>query len=205
MGKVTQAHVAARRQQILEAACACFGRRGYHRTTVRDICRQAKLSPGAVYGYFKSKEEILEGLASLGRENTRSLLEAARTEESAVAVLAQLLETAVGHLNTAQNQESIRLDVRLWGEALDVPRIRKLFLAALPSTCAPFAGIVREGQERGDLPAELDPSSVARVCVALCLGLQAQKALDPGADLAGCSRVISALFTGAFTSQRREV
>lgn len=201
MGKVTQAHVAARRQQILQAACACFSRKGYHRTTVRDICHQAKLSPGAVYGYFKSKEEILEGLAALGRQNTRSLLEAGRTKEPAAAALAQLLATAVGHLNTAQNQEGIRLDVRLWGEALDVPRIRKLFVDALPITGAPFAGIVREGQERAELSTQLDPGSVARVCVALCLGLQVQKALDPGADLAGCSQVVSALFTGTFTPQ----
>jgi len=204
MAKVTDAHVAARRQQILQAACTCFSRHGYHRTSVRDICRQAKLSPGAIYGYFDSKEEILEALAGLGRENTRSLLEAARTEDSAARSLAQLLDIAAAYLNTASSQEGVRLDVRLWGEALDVPRIRKLFLEALPNTCAPFASIFREGQERGELSAQLDADSVARVCVALCLGLQVQKALDPGADLAGCARVFAALFTGAFTAQRSE-
>jgi AcrR family transcriptional regulator len=37
MPKVTDAHRQARRQQILRAAFACFGREGFHATTVQDI------------------------------------------------------------------------------------------------------------------------------------------------------------------------
>lgn len=77
-------------------------------------------------------------------------------------------------------------------------------MQALPNTCAPFAEIVREGQARGEIPARLDPDSVARVCVALCLGLEVQKALDPDGDLAGCGKVISALLAGTFTIQRSD-
>lgn len=204
MAKVTEAHVEARRQQILEASCKRFSQQGFHRTTVRDICRQAGLSSGAVYGYFKSKDEILEALAELGRQNTRALLEAARSDESPPRALTHLLETVVSCFDSDQSQEGIRLDVRLWGEALDTSRIRELFLEALPNTCAPVVELVREGQERGEISTQLEPDSVARVCVALWLGLQVQKALDPDAELAGCAKVISALFGGTFTTERND-
>ena len=59
MPKVTQAHLEARRQQILDAAFGCFARQGFHQTTMQDICREAELSPGAVYRYFDSKEAII--------------------------------------------------------------------------------------------------------------------------------------------------
>jgi AcrR family transcriptional regulator len=55
MPKVTEAHLEARRQQILDAALACFSRRGFHQSTMQDICQEAELSPGAVYRYFRSK------------------------------------------------------------------------------------------------------------------------------------------------------
>ncbi len=42
----TQAH---RREQILDAAERCFARAGFHRTTMQDICKEASVSPGALY------------------------------------------------------------------------------------------------------------------------------------------------------------
>ena len=58
MPKVTEAHLEARRQQRLEAAESCFSRQGFHQTTMQANCGEAGLSPGAVYRYFSSEEEI---------------------------------------------------------------------------------------------------------------------------------------------------
>ena len=59
MSNVSEAHIAARRQQILEAARACVARQGFHQTNIQDICKEAELSPGAVYRYFPSKDHII--------------------------------------------------------------------------------------------------------------------------------------------------
>src|SRR3989304_6177982 len=56
MPKVTEAHLEARRSQILDAAWTCFARKGYHQATMQDICQESGLSPGAIYRYFESKE-----------------------------------------------------------------------------------------------------------------------------------------------------
>lgn len=58
MPKVSDAHRAARRQQILDGSSACFVRQGFHQTTMQDICREAGFSPEAVYRCFANKEEI---------------------------------------------------------------------------------------------------------------------------------------------------
>jgi AcrR family transcriptional regulator len=49
MPKVSRAHLDARRRQILDAAAACFAQQGFHRTTMQDVVRRARLSPGAIY------------------------------------------------------------------------------------------------------------------------------------------------------------
>ena len=63
MPKVPQAHLDMRRDQILVAARSCFFKKGFHQTTMKDIMGTAKLSAGAVYNYFKSKEDIIVAMA----------------------------------------------------------------------------------------------------------------------------------------------
>jgi len=54
-----------RRQQILSASKQLFADRGFHQTTMEDIANAAELSPGTIYLYFKSKDELFAEL-SLG-------------------------------------------------------------------------------------------------------------------------------------------
>lgn len=56
-----------RRRQILDAAMACFSRRGFHRTSMQEICGEAALSAGALYRYFPSKSDIIAAIAEEDR------------------------------------------------------------------------------------------------------------------------------------------
>lgn len=53
---------AERKQQIYQAALACFGSKGYHSTTMDDIVAESGLSKGALYWYFKGKKELFLAL-----------------------------------------------------------------------------------------------------------------------------------------------
>src|SRR6476619_6606130 len=64
MPKVTAEHRESRREQILLAAWKCFSRNGFHSTSMADVIKEAGLSAGAVYLYFKSKDEIIVAVAS---------------------------------------------------------------------------------------------------------------------------------------------
>ena len=64
MPKVTDAHRESRREQILVAAWKCFSRNGFHSTSMADVIREANLSAGAVYLYFRSKDEIIVAVAT---------------------------------------------------------------------------------------------------------------------------------------------
>lgn len=50
------------RKAILKVALECFSTRGYALTTFTDIADRIKLSKGAVYWHFKSKEDLLAAL-----------------------------------------------------------------------------------------------------------------------------------------------
>lgn len=46
------------REAILDKAMNLFVLRGYHNTSMRDIAEESKISTGAIYHHFKSKEDI---------------------------------------------------------------------------------------------------------------------------------------------------
>lgn len=50
---------------ILNAAAHVFASKGYYRANVSDICRRARISNGALYKYFKNKEDVY--VATLNR------------------------------------------------------------------------------------------------------------------------------------------
>ena len=48
-----------RRKQIVRASVELFIKKGFHKTTTREIAKASGLSNGALYEYVKSKEDIL--------------------------------------------------------------------------------------------------------------------------------------------------
>src|SRR5579859_6693526 len=48
-----------RREQIIDAAMRVFAQKGYVRATNRDVAREAGITTGLIYYYFKSKEDLL--------------------------------------------------------------------------------------------------------------------------------------------------
>jgi AcrR family transcriptional regulator len=51
--------VERRRRQIADAAVHLFIKKGFHKTTTRQIARTAEISIGSLYEYFNCKEDIL--------------------------------------------------------------------------------------------------------------------------------------------------
>ncbi|OJX72530.1 TetR/AcrR family transcriptional regulator [Leifsonia sp. 71-9] len=59
MPKVTEEHRKARREQITRAALRRFARSGFAATSMADIIEESGLSAGAIYGHYKSKDELI--------------------------------------------------------------------------------------------------------------------------------------------------
>lgn len=74
-----------RKHQILEAAKEVFVRLGLHKARVDDIAKEAGLSKGAVYWYYKSKDEIVVAILEQLFEGEFSDLRKLFTAEGTVA------------------------------------------------------------------------------------------------------------------------
>jgi len=173
MPKVTDEHIAARRRQILDAALVRFSSQGFHRTPMQAIFDEAGLSPGAVYRYFKSKEEIVQAIAS---ETLGGFIEAIEVgpgdEPLGPAELLERLLDAVESVGLLTDR--LRMAVQVWGEALHNPEIRDFLVETVATLRARMSADLRDAQRRGALDPSIDPDAAARVLLALAQGYVVQ-------------------------------
>ncbi len=202
MPKVTEEHIEARRRQILEAAFRCFARKGFHPATMHDICTEAELSPGAVYHYFSSKEDII--LASCNESQDRDLLASltAQADTPTAELLARMSDAFLLPLGAPEALPMVRASVQMWAEMAVNDRVRAGAQEAVEQVAEGLRQVVAQGQARGDLDSRLDPLAVAHVLMAVYEGLFIRLA-STGTDVAQFNDVVKALLTGSFWTGRK--
>ena len=183
MPKVTTSYLYARRQQILDAAVACFARRGFHESTMLDICKEAELSPGAIYRYFASKDAIIEVSCSDAQKTISSLFDNTNPDSTAINNIEILIDRFFGALTESNALTNTRFAIQLWAEALRSPRIATIMLPVISSFRSGIESIVEQGMEQGSIIGEADATGFARLLQAAHEGIRLQGAIDPDVNL----------------------
>ncbi|MEU1179021.1 TetR/AcrR family transcriptional regulator [Streptomyces sp. NPDC005820] len=183
MARVSQAHLDARRRQILDGAAVCFARNGFHATSMQDVLKEVDLSAGAVYRYFSGKEELIAAIVSevLGQVRT-SFEEAARLDPPpppdvlVTEVLGRTL-AARASLTVDGKPAFPRLVVQVWTETLRNDELAAILREGYCAVRAAWGRIVEVYQAAGTMRADVPPDHVARTMIAVVLGFLAQQSL----------------------------
>jgi len=177
MPKVTEAHSAARRQEIIEAAYRCFARKGFHQSTMREIYSEANLSPGAIYHYFDSKDAIIRASFEFDSQRGKAIFESALERDDPLQALHELIDFFFQGLESAASLSAPRVNVQGWGEALVNPSLQDSIRQIFDQNLEVLRKIIIKAQVKGEINPELDPISVARMLLSLYYGLELQLAL----------------------------
>jgi AcrR family transcriptional regulator len=88
-----------RREQIIRALYQCLAKAGHETVTVKDIAANAGMTHGSIHYYFKTKDDIVIGLAeTLAEEYADQLTGHLKPLDSPKAVTSALLDFAVDEL-----------------------------------------------------------------------------------------------------------
>jgi AcrR family transcriptional regulator len=157
-----------RRRQIMDAALACFRRRGFHQSSMHEICAEAALSAGAVYRYFPSKNDII---AAIAEDDRRQADNQFATIESGGALIEALCYFARQFVDLAAETGDAPLVADVIAESLRDPA----FAARLVTVTAPFedrlADMIKTAQAAGELDAGIDAARAVRIVLAALDGL----------------------------------
>src|SRR5215469_4392938 len=114
MPRITAEKRQARCQQILDAASRCFSRQGFHRTSMEDIVRESRLSPGAIYCYFRGKNDIVTAIAEERHRYESAVLAGAMRSETVADLLQQLVRAFGEMLQAPQERERRKITIQIW-------------------------------------------------------------------------------------------
>ncbi len=184
MPKISEEQREARRLQILDAAGRCFARQGFHRTTMEDIVRKLKSSPGAVYCYFHGKNDIVEAIAEQRHNRESALLAELLASGNVAEGLQHLARTFFEMLQDPKERERRKVTIQIWAESLRDKRIRKIVERGIRQRDL-LTTALRNAQRAGQLPGTLDTDAFSRVLLALVQGFILQQAWEPGLDIEG--------------------
>ena len=194
-----RASESARREQILDAAFRVAARERLDRLTVRLVAREAKLSSGLVFHYFKTKDALLLELLDWLLERTVI----ARTDEGVLS-LPTPLERVLARLRKAlesvqREREQLELFFDYWVLAKRSPELRSKLRTARVRYREVFRSLFDEmlRVDPGAYPG-VTADRMAAVCVAFIEGCAVQAVTEPDLfDVESSMTCIEALISPA--------
>jgi AcrR family transcriptional regulator len=166
-----------RKPQILAAALRVFSRLPYEAVSVREIAREARLSIGGIYWYFKSKDEILAALLQqLAEENLALLRRLVESDAPAAPRLTRLIEYMAEQVETVSPLylTGAKYHVMLSAD----PSSRSLMEQIGAAYREGIAALIEQGIARGEF-ARVNPAEAALALISAYEGLMLLWVISP--------------------------
>ena len=156
-----------RRQHIVETAATCFDQRGFHQTTIQNICAESGMSAGAIYNYFPNKAAIVAGVIELQCALFASYLSVDNRERTAIDSICSAAETAFSNVSVSRGS--------LWreieAEATRCSATRAALQHADETLVRQLTIVLERSQQRDEVDSTLDCHEAALVTLAVIRGL----------------------------------
>jgi TetR/AcrR family fatty acid metabolism transcriptional regulator len=178
---------AERRDQILDAAIKVFSRLGFQRARMDDIAGESSLSKGALYLYFKSKDDLIAAILRRIYEHELRALRAAHTDTGPAS---RRLLALTDHMTGQVRHLSILLPI--WFEFYALAgrqrAVRQALVGYFQEYRALLAALIERGCAQGEFR-PVDAAQTATAFIALLEGATLLWAVDPDAfDIAEQAR-----------------
>lgn len=167
-----------RRERILDAAERCFARAGFHRCTMQEICKEAGISPGALYVYFASKEDLIAGIVERDRAKLAEKLSELSDAPDLLSALAKLGE----HYTVDEPLYKRVLCIEIGCEATRNPVVGETFRSVDAFCRQNFEQVFERARADEKIAPAHDAATLALVVSVLGDGLFWRRAVDPDFD-----------------------
>ena len=180
MPRRTKADAEKTRKKILASALSLFAKNGYEHTTFNDIAQRLRMTKGAVYWHFKSKDALLIALVNEMLESFRreilSLLPEGETSFDKLSfpdVAGMMVRHAVRTVSDPKRSAFfILIHERISWTSTSMEKVREDLLKGKKSgPWEAFQAAIENDIKSGRVKDSVNPKEVASCCLALWDGL----------------------------------
>jgi AcrR family transcriptional regulator len=182
----------------MQAALACFTRKGYNNTTMDDIVAESGLSKGTLYWYFKSKDDLFaEALLSVFMNVAQEAVAAMEQYSTASDKLRAVAQATVGFGKMVEGYFSLLLE--FWVSSPRREEAGQSWIGLLAEYKDIVVEIIEEGVRNGEFK-PVDAEQLVWAIMAAYDGLAAYVMFIPDMDLERISQVfVETLLSGLAT------
>jgi len=159
--------ITERRQQILEAAISCFKEKGFHGASMSTICNKAGMSPGHLYHYFRSKEDLIAAIVDLDTQKVQSTLESLMNSNDTIQTMIDQVEKYWRD----ESQLNRALTAEILAEAVRNERIAKTLHQRVDFIKAGMMRALEAAKKRGTINQDLDIEGFGIMIISMFYGL----------------------------------
>ncbi len=161
---------------ISEAALRVFKERGFSRTRMEDIAREAEIGKGTLYEYFRDKVDILRYVVEkFFNAFSRGMMDAVAAETKPAEKLLSLIDFALK--NVAEWEDQCALYIEHFSSVRD-DEYRFLMSEQYKAVKEIITDLVSECRKSGDIDESFDPKVVAELLVSIYDGLIVHRLLE---------------------------
>ncbi len=208
MPKLKPEELAARRMEIIEAARACFLRSGFHQTTTDEICHEASITPGGLYHYFSSKDELIAAVIERSAETATEVMRGVIKEaDDAASAFRQVADFFFDAMQDADIDNVTRLEIEIWGEALKNDKLATTGRSAWKLRQDWLEALIQRGIDDGVYNAEVvEAKAMSSLLMAIYIGLRVGRLIGGETfDTPGAIRSLFMMHAGRLTSEGAEL
>ena len=155
------------REKILDVAWKVLLEKGVQESTMDDIANELSCSKGAIYNYFKNKDELLESAIAAGRLRFRDEIFSRYSKGDFFANSEKFFDTEI--LKSAENSMQTTLSMILEGSKN--PRVREAMKLKYEGVIGAITELFDELTSAGKISIIGDRESAARSFFALRIGV----------------------------------
>ncbi|MFH1432657.1 MAG: TetR/AcrR family transcriptional regulator [archaeon] len=168
--KVTDDYKQNVRERILVSAGSLFAQNGYHSTSMDDIVKECGLSKGAIYCYFRSKEDLFIALSDMRLATLLDDMKSAFSRNDTASM--KLRKAAELHFRQLEDPDDVwRMTLELWVEAPRIPSLETRMKKRYEMTHSFIADIIREGKRNGEFRDDVDEGALSSIILGMLRGL----------------------------------
>ena len=169
MPRVVPGYKDEAKRRIVSVALDVFAEKGYDQTTMEDIGNRLGVSKGALYLYFKSKEELFRAITEQAQHQLREVINDSVGEYDLLTGAAIFLDKAL----SPQYRPNLYLTFEFLSEASRNEELRRILKDDHDDDLATVSGFLQDLRSQGVIRSDIDIHSMSMGMVSLYYGLRA--------------------------------
>lgn len=191
----------AQTNRILDAARTCFVQSGFRGASMNEICREAGMSPGALYRYFPSKESIIEAIAEQDRR--QDLMNLAQMGAGATP-LDGFIAAVMQHFRDVHERDMASLFTEIRAESMRNDAVAACCAKTEAQFIELFTAFLTYAKANGDIDPVEDIDAIVPMMMALGEGMIMGDVIGRGVPIEKIETILRAMATSILRPVKKQ-